>query len=147
VKIILTKDVEKLGKEGEVIEVKEGFARNFLLPRGSAIKATKNSFKEIEEIKKRKDKQEEKIKTDALEVKTKIEALSLTITTEAKDAEELYGSITEQQILKALKEEGFTLDKGKITLPEPIKKLGVYNLKVKLHPAVEANLRLWVMKK
>jgi len=147
VKIIITKDSEKLGKEGDVIEVKEGFARNFLLPRGLAIKATKNSFKEIEELKKRKDKQEEKVKIDALEIKTKIEALSLTITTEAKDTEELYGSITEQQILKALKEEGFTLEKGKIAIPEPVKKLGVYNLKVKLHPAVEANLRLWVMKK
>ncbi|MFA5337858.1 MAG: 50S ribosomal protein L9 [Candidatus Omnitrophota bacterium] len=146
-KIIITKDTEKLGKEGDVIEVKEGFARNFLLPRGLAIKATKNSFKEIEELKKRKDKQEEKVKIDALEIKTKIEALSLTITTEAKDTEELYGSITEQQILKALKEEGFTLEKGKIAIPEPVKKLGVYNLKVKLHPAVEANLRLWVMKK
>ena len=146
-KIIITKDTEKLGKEGDVIEVKEGFARNFLLPRGLAIKATKNSFKEIEELKKRKDKQEEKVKIDALEMKTKIEALSLTITTEAKDTEELYGSITEQQILKALKEEGFTLEKGKIAIPEPVKKLGVYNLKVKLHPAVEANLRLWVMKK
>jgi large subunit ribosomal protein L9 len=147
VKIIITKDTEKLGKEGDVIEVKEGFARNFLLPRGLAIKATKNSFKEIEELKKRKDKQEEKVKIDALEIKTKIEALSLTITTEAKDTEELYGSITEQQILKALKEEGLALDKGKIALPEPVKKLGVYNLKVKLHPTVEANLRLWVMKK
>ncbi|MCK9574104.1 MAG: 50S ribosomal protein L9 [Candidatus Omnitrophica bacterium] len=146
-KIIITKDTEKLGKEGDVIEVKEGFARNFLLPRGLAIKATKNSFKEIEELKKRKDKQEEKVKIDALEIKTKIEALSLTITTEAKDTEELYGSITEQQILKALKEEGLALDKGKIALPEPVKKLGVYNLKVKLHPTVEANLRLWVMKK
>lgn len=146
-KIILTKDVEKLGKEGDVIEVKEGFARNFLLPQGSAIKATKNSFKEIEELKKRKDKQDEKIKNEAVQLKTKLEALSVTITAEAKDTEELYGSVTEQQILKALKEEGFTLDKGKIALPEAIKKLGVYNLKVNLHPAVEANLRLWVMKK
>jgi len=147
VKIILTKDVEKLGKEGDVIEVKEGFARNFLLPQGSAIKATKNSFKEIEELKKRKDKQDEKIKNEAAQFKTKIEALSLTIIAEAKDTEELYGSVTEQQILKALKDEGLTLDKGKIAIPEQIKKLGVYNLKVKLHPAVEANLRLWVMKK
>lgn len=146
-KIILTKDVEKLGKEGDVIEVKEGFARNFLLPQGSAIKATKNSFKEIEELKKRKDKQDEKIKNEAAQLKAKLETLSVTITVEAKDTEELYGSVTEQQILKALKEEGFALDKGKIALPEAIKKLGVYNLKVNLHPAVEANLRLWVMKK
>jgi large subunit ribosomal protein L9 len=147
VKIILTKDVEKIGKEGDVVDVKEGFARNFLLPRGVAIKATKNSYKEIDELKKRKDKQEEKIKGEALSVKTKIEALSLTLTAEAKDTEELYGSITEQQILKALSGEDLTVEKGKIILTEPIKKLGVYNLKVKLHPTVEANLRLWVMKK
>jgi large subunit ribosomal protein L9 len=147
VKIILTKDVEKIGKEGDIVDVKEGFARNFLLPRGVAIKATKNSYKEIEELKKRKDKQEEKIKGEALSVKTKIEALSLTLTAEAKDTEELYGSITEQQILKALSGEDLTVEKGKIILTEPIKKLGVYNLKVKLHPTVEANLRLWVMKK
>lgn len=147
-KVILVKDVEKLGKEGDVIDVKEGFARNFLLPRGSAIRATKNSFKEIEELKKRKDKQDEKVKGEAAQVKTKIEALSLTITVEAKETEELYGSITEQQILKALKdEEELIIEKGKIAITEPIKKLGVYNLKVKLHPAVEANLRLWVMKK
>ncbi len=146
-KIILTKDVEKIGKEGDIVDVKEGFARNFLLPRGVAIKATKNSYKEIEELKKRKDKQEEKIKGEALSVKTKIEALSLTLTAEAKDTEELYGSITEQQILKALSGEDLTVEKGKIILTEPIKKLGVYNLKVKLHPTVEANLRLWVMKK
>ena len=98
-------------------------------------------------FKKRKDKQEEKIKGEALSVKTKIEALSLTLTAEAKDTEELYGSITEQQILKALSGEDLTVEKGKIILTEPIKKLGVYNLKVKLHPTVEANLRLWVMKK
>lgn len=146
-KVILIKNVEKVGKEGEIVEVKDGYARNFLLSGGFAIKATKNSFKEIDEMKKRKDKQEEKVKAQASEVKAKIEALSLTITAEAKDAEELYGSVTEQQILKVLKEEGISLDKGKIVLDESIKKLGVYNLKVKLHPAVDANLRLWVMKK
>jgi large subunit ribosomal protein L9 len=147
VKVILLKDIDKLGKEGSVLEVKEGYARNFLMPQKLAIKATKDSFREIEEIKKRKDKVEEKTKKEALEFKTKIEALSLTIIQEAKDTEEIYGSVGEQQILKALKDESITLDKGKIDIVEPIKKLGVYHLKVRLHPAVEANLRVWVMKK
>lgn len=146
-KLILIKDVEKVGKEGDIVEVKNGFARNFLLPSGFAIKVTKTSFKEIEEMKKRKGKQEEKLKADALAVKKQIESLSLTITAEAKNAEELYGSIGEQQIQKMLKDENVTLDKNSIILDAPIKKLGVYNLKIKLHPAVEANLRLWVMKK
>jgi len=147
VKVILLKDVEKLGKEGSVLEVKEGYARNFLLPQRLAIKATKDSFREIEEIKKRKDKVEEKTKKEAMEIKAKLDALSVTITQEAKDTEEIYGSVGEPQILKALKDEGMVLEKGKIDITEPIKKLGVYNLKVRLHPAVEANLRVWVMKK
>jgi len=147
VKIILLKDVEKIGKEGNVIEVKEGYARNFLLPQKLAIKATKDSFREIEEIKKRKDKVEEKTKKEASEIKVKMEALSLTIIQEAKDTEEIYGSVGEQQILKVLNDEGIALEKGRIEILEPIKKLGVYNLKVRLHPAVEANLRVWVMKK
>lgn len=146
-KIILLKDVDKLGKEGSVLEVKEGYARNFLMPQKLAIKATKDSFREIEEIKKRKGKIEEKTKKEASDIKAKIEALSVTIIQEAKDTEEIYGSVGEPQILKALKDESIILEKGKIEILEPIKKLGVYNLKVKLHPAVEANLRVWVMKK
>ncbi len=146
-KVILLKDVDKLGKEGSVLEVKEGYARNFLVPQKLAIKATKDSFREIEEIKKRKGKIEEKTKKEAAELKAKIDSLSLTITQEVKDGEEIYGSVGEQQIIKALKEEGVIIEKDKIDLPEPIKKLGVYNLKVKLHPAIEANLRVWVMKK
>ena len=146
-KVILLKDVDKLGKEGSVMEVKEGYARNFLMPQKLAIKATKDSFREIEEIKKRKGKVEEKTKKEAQELKAKLDALSVTITQEAKDTEEIYGSVGEPQILKALKDEGMVLEKGKIEIAEPIKKLGVYNLKVRLHPAVEANLRVWVMKK
>jgi large subunit ribosomal protein L9 len=147
VKVILIKNVEKVGKEGDAVEVKEGYGRNFLIPAGFAIRASKSSFKEIEELKKRKARLDEKIKKQAQEFKTKLEALSLTIVSEVKEGEEIYGSISETQILKLLKEEGVELGKGKIILEEPIKKLGVYNLKVKLHPAVESNLRLWVMKK
>ncbi|MDP2922898.1 MAG: 50S ribosomal protein L9 [Candidatus Omnitrophota bacterium] len=146
-KVVLIKNVEKLGKEGDIIEVKDGYARNFLIPTGVALRAIKGSFHEIEEMKKRKVKSEEKGKKEAIALKEKIEEISITLTTEVKEGEEIYGSISEPQILRALKEEGFELDKGKLTLDEPIKKLGVYNLKVKLHPAVEANLRVWVMKK
>ena len=146
-KVVLIKNVEKLGKEGDIIEVKDGYARNFLIPTGVALRATKGSFHEIEEMKKRKVKSEEKGKKEAIVLKEKIEEISITLTTEVKEGEEIYGSISEPQILRALKEEGFELDKGKLSLDGPIKKLGVYNLKVKLHPAVEANLRIWVMKK
>jgi large subunit ribosomal protein L9 len=146
-KVILLKDVDKVGKEGETLEVKEGYARNFLIPTGRAIKATKNSFAAIDELKKKKLKAEEKGKKEAALLKEKIEAVSLTLTAEVKEGEEIYGSISETQIFKALKDEGLELEKGVLQLDEHIKKLGVYNLKVKLHPQVEANLRVWVMKK
>jgi large subunit ribosomal protein L9 len=146
-KVILVKNVEKLGKEGDALEVKEGYARNFLIPRGFALEATKESLKKIDEIKRKKTKLEEQEKEKASELREKIEKLSLTIRMEVKEAEEIYGSITEVQILKSLKEEGIELNKGKITLEEPIKKLGVYNIKAKLHAQVEANLRVWVVKK
>lgn len=146
-KVILIKDVDKLGKEGDTVEVKDGFARNFLIPHGMALSATNESFKEIEKLKQQKAKLVERDKKQSLQFKEKIEAVSITITAEAKDTDEMYGSIQEAQILRALKEEGLELDKGKLSLPEPIRKLGVYNLKVKLHPEVEANLRVWIMKK
>jgi large subunit ribosomal protein L9 len=146
-KVILIKNVEKLGKEGDTIEVKDGYARNFLLPQNMALQATKESFKEIEKLKQQKAKLLEKSKKEALVLKEKIESISLTLTAEVKEGDEIYGSISETQILKALKEEGTELDKSKLSLQEPIRKLGVYALKVKLCPEVEANLRVWIMKK
>jgi large subunit ribosomal protein L9 len=146
-KVILIKNVEKLGKEAETVEVKDGYARNFLLPRGLALMAEKNNFKELEALKKKRIKIGEKEKKEALGLKEKIESISLTITAEIKAKEDIYGSISEPQILRALKEEGIELEKEKIALNEPIRKLGVYTLKVHLHPEVEANLRVWVMKK
>jgi large subunit ribosomal protein L9 len=147
IKIILLKTVEKLGKEGEVVEVKPGFARNYLIPKKIALKATKENFKKIEEIKKKKEQLLEKERREFLNLKEKLEKISLTITVEVKEGDEIYGTVSEVQILKALKDEGIELGKGKIVLPEPIKKLGVYNLKVNLHPQVEGNIRVWVVKK
>lgn len=146
-KVILIKTLEKVGKEGSVVDVKDGFGRNFLIANGFAVKATKDSFREIDEIKKRKAKLDEKVKKDAAVFKQKIDAFSLTITMEVKEGEEIYGSVNEAQILKALKEEGIVLEKGMLVIEEPIKKLGVYHLKVLLHPEIEGSLRLWVMKK
>ena len=146
-KVILLKDSNKLGKEGDVIEVKDGYARNYLIPQRLALVATEGSFKRLEEIKSVKAKVEERKKKDFLKIKEKIEKISLTITAEVKDDEELYGSITEAQILKLLQPEGIKLGKDSLVLDEPIKKLGVYNLKVNVYSGVEATLRVWVVKK
>ncbi|UCG34982.1 MAG: 50S ribosomal protein L9 [Candidatus Omnitrophota bacterium] len=146
-KVILIKGVKKIGEEGKIIEVRDGYARNYLIPKGFALRANDDSLKKLEEIKRRRLKESEEQKQKLLEFKNKLEAVSVTITAEVKEAEEIFGSINEPQIIKALSEEGIELAKDKIVLEEPLKKLGVYNLKVKLHPEVEASLRVWVVKK
>jgi len=147
VQVILLKDSKKLGKEGDTVEVKDGYARDYLIPQRLAFVATKGSFKRLEEIKRVKAKIEEKKKQDFLKIKEEIEKISLTVTAEAKDDEELYGAINEVQILKLLRSEGIELEKDSLVLDEPIKKLGVYNLKVNVYSGVEATLRVWVVKK
>lgn len=146
-KIILLKDSKKLGKEGDVVEVKDGYARNCLIPQGLALVVTEGSAKRLEEIKRVRAKVEDKKKQDFLKIKEKIEKISLTVSAEAKDDEELYGTINEAQILKLLQSEGVELEKDSLVLDEPIKKLGVYNLKVNIYAGIEATLRVWVVKK
>jgi len=147
VKVILLKDSGKLGKEGDSVQVKDGYARNYLIPQGIALEASDKNFKKLQEIKKAREKIAEKEKQKFLELKEQIEKVSLTITAEAKDDDELYGTISEAQILKQLKAEGIDLQKGKLALDEPIEKVGVFNLEVDLHPEVKASLRVWVVKK
>jgi len=147
VKVILIKKVGKLGQEGDTVVVKDGYARNFLIPNGIALTATDDNLKKLQVIKKAKTKLVVEEKNKYLKVKEKIESVSLTIAVQAKEDEQLYGAIGEAQILKQLMTEGVELGKDKLVLDEPIKKLGVYNLKVNLYPEVEASLRVWVVKK
>ncbi len=146
-KVILLKDLGKLGKEADVVDVKDGYGRNYLIPRGFALKANDNNFKRLQEFQNTKAKTRERKKQGFFGIKEKIDKVSLTIAAEAKDNEELYGTIGLVQILKLLAAEGVEIDKEALLIDEPIKKLGVYNLKVLLHPDVEATFRLWVVKK
>ncbi len=145
--VILLKDSKKLGKEGDTVEVKDGYARNFLIPQGLALIVTEGSFKRLEEMKSVKAKAEEKKKESFSKLKEEIEKISLTITAEVKGEEELYGTISETQILKLLQSEGVELSKDALVMEEPINKLGVYNLKINVYHGVEATLRVWVVKK
>ncbi len=144
-KIILLKSVEKLGKEGDVVEVKDGFGRNYLLPNKIALPANQANLKKIEEIKKGRKKKEEKEKEGLLKLKEKIASLSLTITAEAKEDESLYGSVKEAQILKLLQQEGIELPKESLTLEKPIDRLGAYKVLVKLSENTDVAFRLWVV--
>ena len=145
--VILIKDVEKVGKAGSVVKVKEGFARNFLFPLNLAKVATPGSLEQLDKEKQIKSAQYAKAKEGSEEVKKRLSALALTISALTQGEEKLYGSISSHDIAAALKEEGFLIDKNAIEMAEPIKSLGIYELPVKLHPEVIATLKLWVVKK
>ena len=145
-KLVLLEDVDKLGKRGSVVSVKDGYGRNFLIPRKLAMPATDGNLKQIElEAKKYKVK-EAKEETDAQSMKGDLEKLSLTIPMKAGEADVLFGSVTSADIASALEKEGYTIDKRKIDIGEPIKRLGVYHVPIKLFRTVTAEVKVWVVK-
>ena len=145
--VILTKDVDKIGKIGSVVKVKDGFARNFLLPKKLAIPVTEGNLKKLEQEKKKLIQGLEEKKQAALVLKERLDNLSLTISATAQDEKSLYGSVTAQDISDSLKEEGIEVEKNLIILEEPIKSLGIYEIIVKLHPEVSAKVKAWIVKK
>ncbi len=145
--VILHQDVDGLGKAGQVIKVKDGFARNFLIPNGLAVPMTSSNLKRLEEEKQRKTRQEDKAKKEAEGIKEKMAGLSLTMPVLVQEEEKIYGSITAQDIIAALKEEGFAIDKSAVLLAEPIKGLGIYEVGIQLHPEVTTHIKVWIVKK
>jgi len=145
--VILCQDVEKLGQVGQVVKVKDGYARNFLIPEKKAYLATPANLKRIEIQKRKQQEAYEKGKNDAVELAEKLNKVSCTVTVEVNDLEKLYGSVTEAEIIKALEVEGYTIDKNDIILEKPIEELGIFDVGIKLHSEVTANIRLWVAKK
>ncbi len=145
-KIILKEDLESLGKCGEVIQVKDGYARNYLFPKNLAIPATKGNLSSIEEITRQKKFRDEKKKKGEEKLKSDLEKISITAEVKVGEEDRVFGSVTSQDIAELLKEQGFEIDKRRIDLEEPIKALGVYTVPVKIHGDVVANLKLWVVK-
>lgn len=145
-KIILKEDLESLGKCGEVIQVKDGYARNYLFPKNLAIPATKGNLSSIEEITRQKKFRDEKKKKGEEKLKSDLEKISITAEVKVGEEDRVFGSVTSQDIAELLKEQGFEIDKRRIDLEEPIKALGVYTVPVKIHGDIVANLKLWVVK-
>ena len=145
-KVILRINIDKIGKCGDVVSVKDGFARNFLLPKGFALVASKDNISKIEQENKKLDHEKEIEKDKAHALADKLKGFSCTIAAEAKD-DNLYGSVTTAEISKALEEEQFVVDKESILLDEPIKKLGIYEVEVKLHSDISTKIKVWVVKK
>lgn len=146
-KVILTSDVEKLGKTGEMVNAKTGFARNFLLPNKLAVQATKENIKIWEEKQAELRAIERENIKNANELKEKIENTKVKIIAKTGEGDRLFGSITSMDIEKALKEQhGLDVDKKKIEMKDNIKSLGTFNVIVKVYPDINANLEVIVDK-
>jgi large subunit ribosomal protein L9 len=144
-KVILLEDIDKLGKEGDVVDVAAGYARNYLLVKNKALLSTPGNRKKFEVIKKMKEIQYMRSKDESEKLAEKLNTVSITAVAKAGENEKLYGSITTGDISELLKKEGFDVDKKKIIIEEPIKSLGVYTIGIKLHTEVQATIKLWVV--
>lgn len=145
-KVILRKDLETLGKIGEIVNVKNGYARNYLIPRGYAYVATEGAIKALEIEKKRLQKRLEIDRMRAEELANELSQVQLTIPMKVGEEGRLYGSVTPIMIAEKLKEDfNYTIDKRQIVLDEPIKSLGIFDIKIKLFQDIFATIKVWVI--
>ena len=144
--LILRDDVEKLGRRGEIVKVKDGFARNFLLPRGLGMPVTAANKAMIEKERKAHQARLAKEKSEFEQLAARVATLRFIAPRKVGENDVLYGSVTSGDVAEFLKAKGIEIDKRKIQLEEPIKKLGEHEVQVKLHPEVTANLRVLVTK-
>jgi large subunit ribosomal protein L9 len=145
-KVILRQDFEQLGRVGDVVEVKDGYARNYLIPRKIAYRATESSVRQLEEEKKQHGRQLEKEKRTSENLAAEIEKVSITIQMKVGEEDKLFGSVTSQMVADSLKEKGFTIDKRQIELEDAIKALGIYNVGIKLPGGVNGKVKVWVVR-
>jgi large subunit ribosomal protein L9 len=147
-KVILLEDVKNVGKKGQIINAKDGYAINFLFPKNLAIEATDVNLKNLENAKKRKEDKEKKIFEEAKVLEEQLMQKTIVIKTKTGENGKLFGSITTKEIADILeKEHGISIDKKKYDLEEPIKSVGEYYVKIKLHPTVNAKLKVIVTEK
>ena len=144
-KVILRQDHQKLGKLGDIVDVRDGYARNYLLPRNIAFAANAGNLRALEEEKKQSVDRQKKELHSAEKLAAELEKLSITLKMKVGEDEKLFGSVTSQMIGDALQEKGFTIDKRAIEIEEPIKALGIYTVSVKLHSSVTGKLKIWVV--
>ena len=144
-KVILRRDKNTLGKIGEVISVKDGYARNFLIPREYVFTATPTAIKALEIEKKKLVKKFAKEKEEAKKLASILSEQQVSIAMKVGEEGRLYGSVTPQMIAQELVVRGFNVDRRSIIIDEPIKSLGIFDVKIKLHPEVTTKLKTWVI--
>ncbi|HVY57361.1 MAG TPA: 50S ribosomal protein L9 [Xanthobacteraceae bacterium] len=140
--VILLERVAKLGQMGDVVRVKDGFARNFLLPKGKALRATKDNKARYEGMKAQLEARNLELRGDAEKVATKLDGKSFVVLRQASETGQLYGSVTSRDIAAILTEDGFSIDRGQIALNAPIKAVGLHKVPVALHPEVEVAITI-----
>jgi large subunit ribosomal protein L9 len=144
--IILQEDIEKLGTRGQLVDVAEGYARNFLLPRKLGLEATPANMKRLEKMRAAFAKKSAVEKESAQKLAELLAGVSLTLSRKAGENDQLFGSVTSGDIAEALKAQGYEIEKRKIALTDPIKLVGEYEIPIKLHREVSANVKLVVKK-
>jgi large subunit ribosomal protein L9 len=144
--VILREDVEKLGTRGQLVKVAPGYARNFLLPNKMAVAATESNKKIVEQERQAHLRREAKVEGEAKDLGKMLGAVSITISQKAGENDQLFGSVTSKDIAEALEAQGYTIERRKIALDEPIKTLGEFKVPVRLHREVTAEITVHVVK-
>ena len=144
--VILREDVEKLGTRGQLVKVASGYARNFLLPKRLAVAATESNKKIVEQERQAHLRKEAKVAAEATDLAKLMEAVAITITQKAGENGQLFGSVTSKDIAEALEAQGYTIERRKIALDEPIKSLGEFKVPLRLHRDVSVEIAVNVVK-
>ncbi len=144
--VILQEKIDKLGDVGDVVRVKDGYARNYLMPRGLVVEATPGNVRAVEDLKGQIASREKKATAHLRELADKLSKLKLSAPVKVGEDDRLFGSVTAITISELLQEQGHEVDRKAIDLDEPIKTLGVHSVPVKLHPEVEAEIKVYVIK-
>ncbi len=145
-KVILRKDTESLGHVGDVVTVKDGYARNYLIPRQIAYEATASNLQQLEEEKKQTSRRADKERKNSESVAATLEKTSVTLKMKVGEDEKLFGSVTAQMIAEALAEKNITIDKRHIELEDSLKALGIYDVPVKLAGGVTGTVKVWIVR-
>lgn len=146
IKVVLKEGVDKLGESGDVVRVRPGFARNYLIPRGLAVPATPGNLARVDDLKRLAKAKAQKELASAQEVAKKLDGISVKITRAVGEENKMYGSVTVRDIEEAYQAVGVEIDRKKLQLAEPIKSLGLHDVPLKLHPEVSVQLKVEVVK-
>jgi len=145
--VILQEDVTSLGKVGDVVDVKDGYARNYLIPNKKAVFADSRNVKKLEHQKQVVAAKKQKMKKGAEALLEKLKKMTITIERESNEEEKIFGSVTNKDVAEMLRKEGVVIDRHLIQIDSPIKNIGVYDIPVKVHSEVTGTVKVWVVKK